>query len=82
MDSTNTDNEETEKPQEKEVSPTVKLVEEANTPEAVARAIKDIVADSRLPKSERQFTEHNTTLRRLTYMERKLTDSYGKNRTH
>lgn len=75
MDSTNEEVKEEKK--EPELTPTQQLVMEATTPEAVAKAIKDIVADSRVPKAQKQFTQHNATLRRLAYMERQLTSNYG-----
>lgn len=73
------ENEETieEEKKEPELTPTQLLVQSAETPETVAKAIKDIVADSRLHKSKRQFVDHNSTLRRLTRMERSLTSNYG-----
>lgn len=66
-----------EETKEPELTPTQRLVADASTPESVAQAIKDIVADSKLHKSKRQFVDHNLTLRQLTRMERSLTGNYG-----
>ena len=68
---------EPEETKEPEPTPTQNLVQEANTPESVAQSIKDIVEDSRLHKSKRQFVDHNEVLKPLSRMERSLTKNYG-----
>ena len=74
MDQAAKESEETTEP---ERTPTQNLVQEANTPESVAQSIKDIVEDSRLHKSKRQFVDHNEVLKHLSRMERSLTKNYG-----
>lgn len=66
-----------EEQEEKVVDPSLELIANADSPEAVAQAISDIVADSTLSKPNRQFTRHDDTFLRLARKERILTKNYG-----
>ena len=66
-----------EEQEEKKVDPSLELVANADSPEALARAISDLVADSKRNKSNHQFTRHKDTLIRLARKERILTKNYG-----